>query len=148
MGLYEKITTDMKDALKKKEAVRLSTLRLLLAAIRNAEIEKKAAKLEDPDILQIIQKQVKQRRDSIEQFKKGSRQDLADKEALEIAVLESYMPAQLAAEELIAIVEGAIKESGAVSKRDAGKVMKIVMEKTKGGADGKVVNGLVMERLK
>ncbi len=148
MSLYERIEADLKASLKKQDSVRLSTLRMLLAAIRNLEIEKKVARLEDPDIIQTIQKQIKQRRDSIEQFGKGGRQDLVDKEAAELAILESYMPEQLKSDELVKLVEGAIAQTGAILKKDAGGVMKLVMEKVKGRADGKVVNQLVMERLR
>ena len=148
MSLYERIGSDLKTSLKKGDSVRLSTLRMLLAAVKYLEIEKKTTRLEDPDILQIIQRQIKQHRDSIEQFGKGGRQDLVGKEAAELVILESYMPEQMKPDELVKIVEEAIAQAGATSRRDAGKVMKLVMEKAKGRADGKVINQLVMERLK
>lgn len=148
VGLYEKLYSDMQDALKRKDAVKLSTLRMLIAAVRSRELEKKAKSLEDADIIQIIQKQIKQRKDSTEQFIKGSRQDLADKERLEMKVLESYMPEQLGLEDLSKVVDEAIREAGAQSKKDSGKVIKSVMEKVRGRADGRAVNQLVSERLK
>ena len=148
MSLYEKFDKEMKDALRGKDAVRLSTLRMLKAAIKNAEIAKKVKQLEEGDIYQMIRKEIKQRKDSIEQFTEGARQDLVDKESKELAILEGYMPKEMGVDELARIVDEAIRESGAVMKKEAGKVMKIAMEKAKGMADGKVVSQLVMERLK
>lgn len=148
MPLNEKFSDDLKAAMKKGDAVRVSTLRLLIAAIRNCEIEKKVRQLEDADICQILQRQIKQRKDSIEQFLKGARQDLADKESKESAILESYMPQQLSQEEVTGLIDEAIAQSGVCAKKDAGKVMRLVMEKVKGRADGKVINKIVMERLK
>ena len=147
MGLYEKIESDMKAALKGKDTVRLSTLRMLLAAVKNLEVEKRVKRLEDADIPQLIQKDIKRHRESIEQFEKGARQDLADKETLELKILEAYLPKQLSDEELQDIIKAAISECGATTKADAGKVMKAVMEKVKGRADGKLVNRLVMSLL-
>lgn len=148
MDLYQKISNDMKAALKEGNAIRLSVLRMALSSIRMIEIEKNLKTVSDADVLQIIQKQIKQRKDSIEQFKKGNRQDLADKESEELKILETYMPAQLTQDELLPIIKEAIAQAGAVSKSDSGKVMKLVMEKVKGKSDGKTVSELVMKLLK
>lgn len=144
--IYQKIEADMRRALKEGDSIKLSCLRMLLAAIKTLEIEK--VKLEEADILQIIQRHVKQHKESIEQFEKGRRQDLVDKEAKELKILEAYMPKQLNEDEVLAIVKEAISETGAATKSDAGKVMKLVMEKVRGRADGKVVSQLVMGLLR
>lgn len=144
--LYQKIEADMKHALKEGNAIRLSCLRMALSAIKTLEIEKK--NLEEADILQIIQRQIKQHKESIEQFEKGKRPDLADKEAKELKILEGYMPKQLSEEEILTIIKEAISETGVVAKSDAGRVMKAVMDKVRGKADGKVVNQLVMGLLR
>lgn len=148
MTLYEKISQDMKDALRQGDAVRLSALRMLVSAIKLQEIDKNVKSLDEADIAQIVQRQIKQHKESIEQFENGKRQDLADKETKELKVLETYMPQQLSQDEVLAIVQAAVAETGAVVKADAGKVMKAVMEKVKGKADGKTVNQLVMSLLK
>ncbi|MFA5145871.1 MAG: GatB/YqeY domain-containing protein [Candidatus Omnitrophota bacterium] len=148
MALYKRIEEDAKEALKKNDPVRLSVLRMVIAAIRMLEIEKKSGPVADDDILAIVQRQIKQHKESIEQFTKGNRQDLVDKEAKELAILQSYMPAQLPEEEVLKIIKDAIAETGAAAKSDAGKVIKAVMAKAKGRADGKTVNQLVMGLLK
>lgn len=148
MTLYEKIENDMKDALKRKDAVRLSVLRMLVAAVKNLEIDKKLKAAGEADVVQIIQKHIKQHKESIEQFKAGNRQDLVDKESAELVILEKYMPSQLSESQIRDIIKAAIAETGATTKAEMGKVMKIVMEKTKGQADGKIVNQLVLGMLK
>jgi uncharacterized protein YqeY len=148
MGLYEQLQNDMKSAMKSGEAMKLSVLRMVISAIKLMEIDKKLAKIEDADAAQIIQKQIKQHKDSIEQFEKGNRSDLADKERSELAILELYMPKQMGEEELTALVKEAIKDTGASSKADTGKVMKAVLEKARGRTDGKSVNQIVMKLLK
>lgn len=147
MTLEERIDADLKEALKSKDAVRVSTLRMLKAGMQNLAIEKRVEKLEDKDVISVISKQVKQHHDSIEGFTKGARQDLVDKEKAELAILESYMPKQLSSEELKTIVKSAIEKIGATSKADMGKVMKAVMEQVQGQADGKLVSQLVSEAL-
>ncbi|MFC1577060.1 GatB/YqeY domain-containing protein [Candidatus Omnitrophota bacterium] len=147
MGLYERLESDMKTALKGRNATALSTVRMLLADIRNRAIEKKVDKLDDEGIAQVIQKHVRQHKDSIEQFKKGNRADLAEKEELELKVLNGYLPEQLSDEDLIRMIDESIKVSGAANPSDFGKVMKAVMGSTKGQADGKLVSRLVKERL-
>jgi len=148
MELYKKLELDMKTALKSSDALKLSVLRMALSAIRFMEIEKKLTKIEDADVYAVIQKQIKQHKDSIEQFEKGLRNDLASKEKSELVILESYMPKQLNADEVEAIVKEVIAETGALTKAETGKVMKIVLEKTKGSTDGKTVNQIVLKFLK
>ena len=148
MELYKKLEADMKTALKNSDALRLSVLRMAISAIRLLEIEKKLAKIEDADVYGVIQKQIKQHKDSIGQFEKGFRNDLADKEKSELVILESYMPKQLSADEVEAIVKEVIADMGALTKAETGKVMKAVIEKTKGSTDGKTVNQIVLKYLK
>ena len=144
MNLYKRIESDARAALKEGERDKLSVLRMLLSAVKVYELEKKAGKVEDHEVIEIVQRQEKQHKESIEQFKKGNRPDLADKEAQELKVLESYMPQQLGEAELLKIIKDAIAETGASSlTSDIGKVMKAVMEKVKGKADGSLVNKLV-----
>jgi uncharacterized protein len=148
MELYEKIEADMRSSLKEGNAGKLSVLRMLVAAIRQFEIDKNVKAPAEADVLQIVSRQIKQHKESIEQFNKGSRPDLAEKEAAELKILEVYMPAQMSEADLLTLVRAAISESGAVTKAETGKVMKLVMEKAKGKADGKTVNALVMKLLK
>ena len=142
MGLKERIQQDIKGAMKEKDQVKLSTLRLLMSEIKNKEIDA-GGELEEADLLSIIQKAAKQRKESIEQYKKGGRDELAAKEERELEILNSYLPQQLSREELEALVREAIARCGATSPKDMGKVMKEVMPAVKGRADGKEVNALV-----
>lgn len=148
MELYKKLESDMKTALKSSDALKLSVLRMALSAIRLMEIEKKLTKIEDADVYGVIQKQIKQHKDSIEQFEKGLRNDLADKEKSELVILESYMPKQLSADEVEVIVKEILAETGATTKAETGKVMKAVIEKTKGSTDARTVNQIVLKYLK
>lgn len=148
MKLYERIESDMKAAMKDGDAVKLSSLRMLISSIRTFIIDNNVKEPEEPDILQILQRHIKQRRESIDQFEKGKRQDLADKEKKELKILEAYMPKQLTEEELTAIIKGVIAESGLSAAQDLGKVMKAVMEKVKGRSDGKLVNQIAASLLK
>lgn len=148
MNMYERIDKELKDAMRSKDTVKLSVLRMLMAAVKNTEIAKKVNKLGDPDVIQVIQKMIKEHKESISQFEKGNRADLVDKEKAEMEILQKYVPAQMTEEELVEIVKATAQEMGAASKADTGKVMKAVMEKVKGKADGKVVNQLVMSVLK
>ena len=141
--LIERMDTDLKNAMKAKNEVKVGTLRLLRAAIKNKEIEKKVKSLSENELLEIIQKQVKQRKDSIEEFKKAARQDLVKKETSEISVLEEYLPKQLTESELKTLVQEAIQTVGAKTKADLGKVMKEVMSRAAGKADGKQINQIV-----
>ena len=147
MALAEDVNRAITGAMKAKDQARLSTLRMLKTALMNREIERGRA-LDENESRQVVMSLVKQRRDSIEQFTKGGRQDLADKETAEIAILESYLPPALDAAELERVVDAAIAETGASSAKDMGKAMKAVMAKLAGQTvDGKAVNELVRRKL-
>ncbi len=148
MTLNEQIGADLTTAMKTKDAARLSTLRMLKAAVMNKGMVEKGRDLNDAEILQVVASLVKQRRDSIEQFAKAGRTDLVEKETGEIAVLEHYLPPAVTQEEIDAAVAAAIEETGAGSPKDMGKVMKAVMPKLAGkNADGKAVNEAVRRKL-
>jgi uncharacterized protein YqeY len=148
MDLYERIDSEIKEAMRGKDTVRLSIMRMLLAAVKNAEIAKKVKKLEDPEVVQVIQKMIKEHRESISQFEKGNRPDLVDKEKAELDILQRYVPAQMSEEEALALVKVTMQELGISSKADTGKLMKAVMEKAKGKADGKLISQLAASLLK
>lgn len=148
MDLYQTIDSEIKDSMRNKDNVRLSVMRMLLAAVKNTEILKKVKKLEDDDIISVIQKMIKEHRESIAQFEKGNRMDLVNKEKAELDILQKYVPAQMSESELLPVVKAVIQELGVTSKADTGKAMKVVMEKVKGKADGKLVNQIVMSLLK
>jgi uncharacterized protein YqeY len=145
--LEDKILNDYKEAMKNKDALKASTLSFLRAAMKNLGIEKKKDKLEDGDAISIVKKQIKQRQDSIEQFKKGNRPELAEKEQKELEVLKAYLPRELSADQIKEIVEEVVSTTGASGVKDMGKVMKEVLSRTAGCADGKLVSDLVKERL-
>lgn len=149
MSISSQIDQDLKDAMRAKQADRLNVLRMLKAAMKNVAIEKGGAStiLEDPEVITIIRKQVKQRQDSIEGFKKGNRPELAAKEEAEIEILNHYLPKPLTADELERLVEEAISETGASSKAQMGAVMKVLQEKTGGRADGRTLSQAVQKRL-
>jgi uncharacterized protein len=149
MSLQKRIDEDLKDAMRAKNAGRLSVLRLLKAALKNAAIEKVGAdgELTDPDAVAVIRKQVKQRQDSIESFEKGGRADLAEKEKAEIAMLSNYLPQAMNAEELQRIVGETIAEVGATSRAQMGAVMKALQSKVAGRADGKTLSTEVARQL-
>ncbi|SJZ48874.1 hypothetical protein SAMN02745116_00504 [Pilibacter termitis] len=146
MTVKEKLTEDMKLAMKAKEKERLQVIRMLRAAFQNEEI-KLGHELNDEEELTILSREMKQRRDSLEEFTKANREDLIEKVTVEIAVVEEYLPKQLSDEEVANIVDEAIQQTGATSKADFGKVMALVMPKVKGVADGGKVNMLVKEKL-
>ncbi|HEY6214286.1 MAG TPA: GatB/YqeY domain-containing protein [Vicinamibacterales bacterium] len=147
MPLVDTLPGAIADAMRQHDAVRLSTLRMLKAALMNREVERGRA-LDDAEALQVVNSLVKQRRDSIEQFTKGGRQDLADKEAAEIRVLEGYLPPAADAATIDRIVAEAIAETGAASAKDMGRVMKAAMAKFAGQTvDGKTVNEAVRRKL-
>jgi uncharacterized protein len=147
MPLVDEVGVAIAEAMRQRETVRLSALRMLKAAFMNKSIEKKHD-LDDAEARQVVTALVKQRKDSIEQFTKGGRQDLADKEAAEIVVLQAYLPAAADAATVEAAVAAAIAETGATSARDMGRVMKAVMAKLAGqNVDGKSVNELVRQHL-
>ncbi|UCB56530.1 MAG: GatB/YqeY domain-containing protein [Candidatus Omnitrophota bacterium] len=145
--MIEKIESDFKEALKRKDTIAISTLRMLKAAIHNKQIEKKGEKLQEAEVVKIISKQVQQHQDSIEQFKKGNRQELVEKETKELQILKKYLPEQLSSEEITKVVDKVIAETGAKDKSDFGKVMKTAMAHFKGQADGKLVSQIVSARL-
>jgi len=145
--LEEKILNDYKNAMKDKDAVKSSTLSFLRSEMINVAIEKRKKLLDDPDVIGVIKKQIKQRQDSIEQFKIGSRQDLVDKETKELEILKSYLPPELPAEEIKKIIEESIVVTGAQDMKDMGRVMKEVNAKIAGRADGKLISDLVKEKL-
>lgn len=147
MGLREKIDSDIKEAMKSGAKDKVSALRMLSAAIKNKMIEKRPAELTDGDVQDTVRSLIKQRRDSIEQFTKGGRQDLADKEAGEVKFLEVYLPQQLPREEVERIVREAIAQTGAQGAKDMGKVMKAVQAVIAGRADNKLVSELVKNSL-
>jgi len=147
MPLVDEVGTAIADAMRQHDAVRLSALRMLKAAFMNKSVEKKRD-LDDTEARQIVAALVKQRKDSIEQFTKGGRDDLARKEAAEIVVLEAYLPAAVDPAAVDDAVEAAIAETGATSPKDMGRVMKAVMAKLAGQTvDGKTVNELVRRKL-
>jgi uncharacterized protein YqeY len=143
MSLLDRLAHEMKGAMLAKDTERLGTLRLLKSAVGYAQIEKKTETLSDAELTGIIQKEIKKRRDSIEQFEKGSRPDLAAKEKGEIAVLESFLPEPLSNAELEQIVRDTIQELGATSKKDMGAVIKAVQAKAAGRSDGKAISTAV-----
>lgn len=145
--LEEKILNDYKEALKAKDTLRSSALSFLRAQMLNAAIAKKKDKLDDNDCLAVIKKQVKEHQDSIEQFQKGNRQDLADKESRELEVLKSYLPPSLSAEQVLKIIEEVISDLGAKDMKDMGRVMKEVNAKIGQSAEGRLISELVRERL-
>ena len=147
MPIVDAVNTDIKEAMKAKDQARLSALRMLKSALMNREIER-GHSLDENESRQVVSSLVKQRRDSIEQFLKGGRQDLADKETAEIAVLEGYLPPAVGTADLERIVDAAIVSAGAVSAKDVGRVMKAVMAELAGQTiDGKAVNELVRRKL-
>ena len=147
MSLKDKIVSDMTAAMKAKDAARTSTLRMLKAAIMNREKEGGGA-VTDDDVLKLLRSQVKQRRDSVEQYQKAGRQELADKETAEIEVIESYLPQAASEAEIEQAVSAAISETGATSMKDMGAVMKAAMPKLAGkNADGRAVSEMVKKKL-
>ena len=146
MGLREKIDADVKEALKSGAKEKVSTLRMLNAALKNKQIDKRRP-LTEEEVVETVRTLIKQRKDSIEQFTKGGRQDLVDKETAEVTVLEAYLPAQLSREEVDAMVREAIAQTGAQGAKDMGKVMKALLPLVGGRADGKLVSELVKNAL-
>jgi len=146
MSLKSKITEDMKTAMRAKETARLSTIRLLLAAMKQKEVDERV-ELTDADVLSIIEKMLKQRRESIAQYEKAARIDLADVEKAEIAVLSAYLPQQMTDAEVTEAVLAAIKESGAAGPKDMGKVMGLLKSRLAGRTDMGKLSGLVKAKL-
>lgn len=146
MSLEERLAEEMKQALKSSDKLRLSTIRMIRSALKNKEIELRK-KLEDEEVEKVIQVMVRKGEESVEQFQIGGRMDLVEKEKKEIEVLKSFLPKPLSQEEILKIIDQSIQETQASSVKDIGKVMKSVMPKIGGKADGKLVNQLVKERL-
>ncbi len=147
MSLQQKITDALRSAMLAKQAERTTALRALKSALGYTQIEKKVDSLDDAAVMAVIQKEAKKRKDSIEEFEKGGRADLAATERTELAVLSEFLPTALSAEEVEALVREAIAESGATSKKDMGAVMKLATAKAAGRADGKALSGLVSRLL-
>ena len=140
MSLIEKLDADLRQAMIAKDETKLGVIRFLKSAVKYAAIEKKVQTLADADVFLVIQKQIKQRRESIDQFSKAGRKDLADAETSQVRVLETYLPKQLSGAELQTEVQAAVKETGAVSKKDFGRTMKALTEKLSGRADAKRIS--------
>jgi uncharacterized protein YqeY len=146
MSLEERLMDEMKQAMKSSDKLRLSTIRMIRTAVKNKEIEQRK-KLDDDAIFKVIQGMMRKAEESIEQFKLGGRMDLVEKEKKEIETLKSFLPQPLGQEEILRIIDQSIEETQASSLKDLGKVMKSVMPKLEGKADGKVINQLVKEKL-
>ena len=144
--LKQRISNDLKQAMKDGDTVKRTTLRMLLSSVTNAEIAKRG-ELDNSDILGLIAKDVKQHQESIDAFKQGNRQDLVDKEDAEMAILKAYLPQQLTHDEIVETARQAIGEVGAQGPADKGKVMKVLMPRLKGRADGKEINDVVTQLL-
>jgi uncharacterized protein YqeY len=147
MSLEERITKDYIQAMKDRQSERSAALNYLRAMIKQVKVDKRLEIADDNEVLAVIKKQIKQRQDSIEQFEKGGRADLAAKEKNELEIMKLYMPAEMSIEQIKGIIEVVIQEAGAVSMKDMGTVMKAVREKVAGKADGKLMSDLVKERL-
>jgi uncharacterized protein len=142
MSLHTEIVDQLKEAMRAKDAIAMNTLRALKSALKYAAIEKLGAEgeLAGPDAVAVVRKQIKQRRDSVESFTTNNRPELAEKELAEIAVLERFLPAAMTAEEIETLTKAAIAETGATTKADMGKVMKLLQERTAGRTDGKTLS--------
>jgi uncharacterized protein YqeY len=146
MSLEERLVEEMKLAMKSNEKLKLSTIRMIRSALKNKEIDLRK-KLEDEDIVKVIQAMVRKGEESVEQFQTGGRMDLVEKEKSEIEIMKSFLPQPLSQEEILKMIDQSIQETQASSLKDLGKVMKSVMPKIGGKADGKLINQLVKEKL-
>ncbi|GGA20446.1 GatB/YqeY domain-containing protein [Paenibacillus physcomitrellae] len=146
MNLSERLNEDMKQAMRNQEKFKLTTIRMVRATIKNLEIDLKRT-LNDDEVLDILSREIKQRKDALQDFIKAGREDLADNLNVEIDIIARYLPEQLTEEEIKVIVQQTIQETGASSKADMGKVMSALMPKVKGRADGKLVNQAVQQLL-
>jgi uncharacterized protein YqeY len=147
MGLKEQIPEDLKNALRNKNTLELSVLRMLQAALKNKEIDNKKEELTDEGVISVVGAEIKKRRDAVREFEKVNRPDAAEQEKAEIEILMRYMPQQMSEDEIRAAVKNAIEEAQAQSMKDIGKVMKVLMPMVKGKADGAAVNKIVKEEL-
>lgn len=146
MSLKEQLANDLKDAMRERDETRKTAIRMVITAVKNAEVAA-IRQFDDTEVLGVLAKQVKQRRESIEEFTRANRKDLADKEEAELRVLEAYMPAQMSREEVAREASAAIAESGARGPGDRGKVMAILMPRLAGRAEGRLANEVVTELL-
>jgi len=146
MSLEDRIREDLKKAMKGRDEVAVRTLRMVIAAIRNFEVEK-IKEATDEDVIAVLQKEAKKRKEAIEQYKAANREDLASAEEAELRVIEKYLPEQMGEEEIKELAKEIIKQVGATTVKDLGKVMKEIMPRVKGRADGKLVNKIVRELL-
>lgn len=146
MSLSQQLNEAMKGAMRAKDSLRLNTIRQIRTAVKNKEIDERR-ELDDQGIVGVISTLVKQRKESAQLYREGDRPDLAEKEEQEMAVLQEFLPAQLSEEEIRALIEEAVAETGAASMKDMGKVMKVVTARTLGRADGRLVSELVKARL-
>lgn len=146
MSLKEKLSEDLKQAMKAKDETRVRTIRLLIAAIKNFEVEK-MAQATDEDVLQVMSKEVKKRLESIEMYRQAKREDLAAEEEKELKIIKSYMPEQMSEEQIRDIAKKLIEQHNLSSPKDVGTAMKLIMPQLKGKADGKLVNRIVQELL-
>ncbi len=146
MNLQEKLMEDLKDAMRRGDETRRSVIRMARAAIKNAEVDR-GRPLDDSEVLKILEKEVKQRRDSVAEFTRGNRPDLAAKEQAEIEILMQYLPEQMSREQIEEVAKRVIAQVGARSPTDIGKVMPKVMAEVRGKADGRIVNQVVQELL-
>lgn len=147
MSLVQRLSDEIKAAMFAKDAERLSALRMLKSAIGYTQIERKNENLSEDEVISIIQKEAKKRRDASEQFDKGGRSDLAEKEKRELSILETFLPKALSVDELEQLVRGVIAETGAISKKDMGTVMKGAQSKAAGRADGRAISAIVARLL-
>lgn len=146
MSLSERLNEDMKQAMKSQDKFKLSVIRMVRSTIKNSEIDLKRS-LDDNEVLDVLTREIKQRKDSLQEFTKAGRDDLAENLKAELVILAEYMPQQLSEEEVKAIVQQTIQQIGASSKADMGKVMTALMPQVKGRADGKLINQLVQQLL-
>ena len=144
--LRDRIADEMRAAMKAREQTRVSTLRMLMASMKNTQVEK-GHELSDDEVLEVVAREAKRRRESMEAFEKGGRSELVEKEGAELAVLEAYLPERLGDDQLAKLVDDAIAETGASTPKEMGAVMKVVMGKVKGRADGASVSAMVRARL-
>jgi len=147
ISLKERLDGDLKDAMRSKDSIRRTVLRTIISEIRNAEIAKQEA-LDDEGVLVVMTKQAQQRRDSIEAFKAASRSDLVESESAELKIISGYLPEQLSEDEIEVVITEVISQVEAKGSSDMGKVMKEIMQRVRGRADGKMVSAIVTSRLK
>ena len=147
MDMRAKLTEDMKDAMRAKDSLKLDAIRFLQAAIKKTEIDMRPNPITPDDVLGVLKKMVKQRKESIEQYQNASRQDLVDKETAELKILEAYLPAQMSKEQIEALVVATIAELNATTVKDMGPVMKAVIAKSNGAADNKIVSEIIKSKL-